>query len=91
MLVSYPVVAPPGDVPTALAARLTPAERDVAARLVRGASQLEIAAARGSSARTVSKQIQSVYRKLAVHSRSELAARCARGAGPAPGGPTSTP
>jgi DNA-binding CsgD family transcriptional regulator len=57
---------------------LTAAERDVASRLIAGETFAEIARARGSSVRTVSKQAQSVYRKAGVASRSELAARLAR-------------
>ena len=55
------------------AARLTPAERAVAAQAARGASNEEIAARRGTTERTVRKQLDAVYRKLGVRSRVELA------------------
>jgi DNA-binding NarL/FixJ family response regulator len=54
---------------------LTFAERDVLALVLRGHRNAEIAATRGTSLGTVSKQIDSIYRKLGVHSRGELAAR----------------
>jgi DNA-binding CsgD family transcriptional regulator len=57
------------------APRLTPAERDVALGLLAGRSNLELAAARGSSPRTIANQIASIFKKLGVRSRSELAAR----------------
>lgn len=53
---------------------LTCAERDVAAALLRGCSMAAIAAARCTSLRTVANQIRSVYRKLGVRCRLELAA-----------------
>lgn len=56
-----------------LRGHLTPAERSVAAMAVRGLSNREIAAARSSSRRTVANQLASVYEKLGVCSRSELA------------------
>ncbi len=55
--------------------RLTPAERDVASALLRGLSNDAIAVHRGSAPRTVANQIASLYRKLGVRSRAELAAR----------------
>ncbi len=58
--------APPG---------LTRAEREVLVLLVGGASNPEIAAARGTSPRTVANQVSFVFRKLGVRSRAELAAR----------------
>ncbi|HTO68628.1 MAG TPA: helix-turn-helix transcriptional regulator [Myxococcota bacterium] len=51
------------------------AERAVARLATSGRSDAEIAQQRGASARTVQNQLQSVYRKLGVHSRTELAAR----------------
>ena len=56
-------------------AALTPAERDVVTQLLAGSSTAEIARRRGTSVSTVSTQLQALYRKLGVHSRSELAAR----------------
>lgn len=52
---------------------LTPSEFEVAWRSARGESNVEIARARGTSRRTVDHQLASVYRKLAITSRSELA------------------
>ena len=54
---------------------LTEAEAEVAELALRGLSNREIADARGTSERTVANQLASVYRKLDVHSRAELAAR----------------
>jgi len=54
---------------------LSPAERAVAGLASLGSSDAEIARQRGASARTVENQLQSAYRKLGVHSRTELAAR----------------
>ncbi len=68
MAVSVPVLAP-GRV-----ASLTEAERAVVARVLEGASNAEIAAERGTSARTVANQLAAVYRKLGALGRAELAA-----------------
>lgn len=59
-------------------AMLTSAERDIAAQILRGASNKQIAQRRGTSARTVANQIAAIYQKLAIASRAELAARIAR-------------
>ncbi|HEU4429420.1 MAG TPA: LuxR C-terminal-related transcriptional regulator, partial [Myxococcota bacterium] len=59
-------------------APLTAAEREVALALVRGATNREIASERGCSERTIANQAQSLYRKLGVSSRSELAAKLQR-------------
>lgn len=56
---------------------LTSAEQRIVARLVRGDSYRMIAFARGVSTSTIANQAQSIYRKLGVHSREELAARLA--------------
>jgi DNA-binding NarL/FixJ family response regulator len=53
-------------------AAFSAAEREVALALVEGRSNAEIAAARGTSVRTVANQIVAIYRKLGVHSRPEL-------------------
>lgn len=53
---------------------LTEAERWVAEMAIAGLTNREIAAARGASVHTVANQLQSIYRKLGVCSRSELAA-----------------
>ena len=57
---------------------LSPAELDVARRILDGRSNAEIAAERATSARTVANQLASIYRKLGVGSRAELAATWAR-------------
>jgi DNA-binding CsgD family transcriptional regulator len=54
---------------------LTAAERDVALGMLRGESNAEIASRRGCSARTVANQAASLFRKLGVSSRGELASR----------------
>jgi DNA-binding CsgD family transcriptional regulator len=59
---------------TILPADLTPAEREVVLAVALGGSDAEVAAARGTSARTVANQLQSIYRKLRVASRAELLA-----------------
>ena len=53
---------------------LTPAERDVARDAIAGLSNATIARKRRRAARTVANQLASVYRKLRVGSRAELAA-----------------
>nr|HEX4315819.1 LuxR C-terminal-related transcriptional regulator [Kofleriaceae bacterium] len=63
VVVSYP---DPSD-------KLTPAERSVVQHVLEGASAAAIAAVRGTSVRTVHKQLESAYRKLGVTSRAELA------------------
>ena len=54
---------------------LTDSERDVLTHLVAGSTNDDIAKRRNTSDRTVANQVQSIYRKLSVSSRSELAAR----------------
>ncbi|MHB8417534.1 MAG: response regulator transcription factor [Myxococcales bacterium] len=54
---------------------VTPAEREVACLLCRGASNQAIAAQRGTSLRTVANQVSSLMRKLGVDSRVQLALR----------------
>lgn len=53
---------------------LTKAEVAVAALLLEGRSNGEIAELRGTNLGTVKKQVQSIYAKLGVGSRGELAA-----------------
>ena len=53
---------------------LTRTERAVAMGLVRGESNARIAERRGTSTRTVANQVATIYRKLGVGSRRELAA-----------------
>lgn len=51
---------------------LTEAERDIAQRVFDGATNDEIARARGVSVKTVGNQLAALYRKLGVDSRVEL-------------------
>jgi DNA-binding NarL/FixJ family response regulator len=53
---------------------LTMTEQAVLRAMLNGASQQEIATARGVSCRTVANQLASAYGKLGVGSRAELAA-----------------
>lgn len=61
-----------------LGGHLTPAETAVARAAVTGQSNREIAKQRGSAPRTVAVQLGSIYQKLGVSSRTELAAVIAR-------------
>lgn len=61
--------------------RLTPAERDVVRDVVRGLSNEAIGEARGVSKHTVAAHLRSIYKKLGVGSRRELAAVVAKGRG----------
>jgi len=54
--------------------QLTPAEREVAAALLRGRSHKEIAAATNRSDRTVRQHAAAAYRKAGLRDRAELAA-----------------
>ena len=54
--------------------KLTPAEREVARAVLRGLTNEQVARMRGCSPRTVAVQLASIYRKLEIASRSELAA-----------------
>ncbi len=54
---------------------LTAAEREVAEAALRGRSNAQIAAARGTSVRTVANQFACVLRKTGAGSRRELSAR----------------
>jgi DNA-binding NarL/FixJ family response regulator len=58
------------------APRLTRAEQEVLQDLLRGLKTQQIAARRGTSPRTVSNQIASIFRAYGVASRGELFARC---------------
>ena len=53
---------------------LTPAERMIALDAAAGLSNATIAARRRRSVRTIANQLASIYRKLGVGSRAELAA-----------------
>lgn len=61
--------------PSADLSVLTAAERDVAEQAITGASNRAIARARGTSERTVANQLASIFDKLGVGSRAELAAK----------------
>jgi DNA-binding NarL/FixJ family response regulator len=56
-----------------VADRLTDAEREVAEYVARGWSNARIAASRGVATSTIAKQLQRIYDKLGVESRSRLA------------------
>lgn len=58
----------------ALAESLTAAQAEVAALALEGRANAEIARARGTSERTVAKQLEQIYRRLEINSRRELAA-----------------
>jgi len=58
-------------------AQLTPAERAIANGLLAGLSERDIARARNSSTRAVSRLSATLFHKLGVHSRAELASKCA--------------
>ena len=60
-------VKPEARIPPAL----TEAEQDIAVRLFQGATNAE-SDARGVSPKTVSNQLESIFRKLGVTSRAEL-------------------
>lgn len=66
---------PAGSSESALFLRLTAAERGVLELLLEGKTNARIGQARGTTLRTVSKQVDAVFKKLEVHSRAELAAR----------------
>ncbi|MEM7412456.1 MAG: helix-turn-helix transcriptional regulator [Myxococcota bacterium] len=68
----------------AAAEALSPAEREVTSALLAGSTSLDIASRRGTSVRTIANQIASIFEKLGVHSRVELAARLHADAGPVP-------
>jgi len=54
--------------------QLSAAEREVASDAAAGLSNAAIAKKRGRSTRTIANQLASIYRKLGVASRAELAA-----------------
>lgn len=66
LLVSFPT-------PAQAFAQLTAAERQIAALLIAGKKNRDIATARSTTVRTVNKQIESLYAKLKVGSRAQLA------------------
>lgn len=54
---------------------LSSGEKEVLRLLLDGQSTASIAVVRGTSPRTVSNQIATIFKKLNVHSRAELAAK----------------
>jgi DNA-binding CsgD family transcriptional regulator len=54
---------------------LTRAEHDVMELVLRGLSTAQIAILRGAAKATISSQLQSIYRKLGVGSRTELTSK----------------
>lgn len=56
---------------------LTEAEKDVVDLVLQGLTTAQVAVARGVSKATVSSQLQTIYRKLGVTSRAELACKLA--------------
>jgi len=72
---------------------LTPAEREVATSTLAGRTAAEIARARATTERTVMNQLASIYRKLGVSSRHQLATlqSVARPAPHAPGAADARP
>ena len=54
---------------------LTDAEKDIVELVLQGLTTAQIAAARDVAKTTVSSQLQSIYRKLGVASRAELACK----------------
>jgi DNA-binding CsgD family transcriptional regulator len=68
-VVSFPIPAA-----SPALAPLSAAEADVLELILAGGSNREIAGARCTSERTVANQVASLFRKLGVSSRSELAA-----------------
>jgi DNA-binding NarL/FixJ family response regulator len=70
-----------GGAPSQGLSTLSAAETGVLAELVAGRSNQAIAAARGTSVRTVTNQVSAVFRKLGVQSRAELVLLLAAGGG----------
>ena len=59
-------------------AKLTAAEKEVTELVAQGLTNAQIAERRQASERTVANQLQSVFRKLGVSSRSELIVKLGR-------------
>ena len=57
---------------------LTPRERQLVGEILKGQTNRSIAAVLGTSVQTVRNQLTTLYRKLGVSSRLELAARSRR-------------
>lgn len=65
-LISFPLAE------AKLPSALTDAEQDIALRVYLGESNEQIASARQSSLHTIDNQLEAIYRKLDVGSRTEL-------------------
>jgi len=78
VVLSYPL--PELSLPEALSG----AEREVALLLLAGDGYAQIAARRRTALRTVANQVASIFRKVGVRSRLELAVRLARPGGEPP-------
>lgn len=61
--------------------KLTAAEREIVASVLAGRTNAEIARSRGTSPRTIAKQVAAAMAKLGVHGRGELAAAASGCAG----------
>ena len=72
LLLAFP--AEPGDL-----SGLTSAEQEVASALLQGRSYQEIARQRGTTSGTVANQVRSIFRKIGVRSRAELAKKASSG------------
>ncbi len=70
IVLSHPINAHP----SGLLDELTASERQVMGLVLDGWSQSQIAAERGTSPRTVAKQIECAYRRLGIGSKAALAA-----------------
>jgi DNA-binding CsgD family transcriptional regulator len=75
---STSAAAAPSDRRLGLLLRLTPREREIVELLGRGDRNAEMAQKLGKSPHTVKKQLQGIFRKLAVTSRAKLIASLAR-------------
>jgi DNA-binding CsgD family transcriptional regulator len=75
--VEYVVLSHPLDV-APLLEPLSSAQQDIARGLLADLSYREIAVRRGTSPRTVAKQVEGIYRRLGVSSRAELVALLTR-------------
>jgi DNA-binding CsgD family transcriptional regulator len=70
VVLSFPEIA--ARLPTDL---LSAAEREVLRWLLRGETNAQVAARRQTAVRTAANQVASIFRKIGVASRAELAAR----------------
>jgi DNA-binding NarL/FixJ family response regulator len=72
VVASFPAPAVPS-------AKLTVTERRLLEGLLRGRSEPALAREAGRSLATIRHQVESIYRKLCVHSRAELLRACSVG------------